>query len=1026
MIVKNIPIKQLKYNNTNDVKRIYHLADIHIRLDLRRHNEYKIVFNRLYEYLKNEKDGIIVVCGDILHSKNELSPEVVQMTINFFKNLGNIMDVFIIMGNHDVNLSNKNKLDSLTPLLSEINCKNNVHYLKDTGIYIYKNISFSVISIIDNRFIKASEVKNNKVKIALFHGAVHGAETDVGHRMNDTEYVVNDFDGYDYVLLGDIHKFQYLDEKKRICYSSSLIQQSYGEKIDYHGLVKWNLKKGTSKFVNIKNDYGFLTFKVYNGEIVELPKNIPLKPRIRLLLENTNRYQYLKICEELKKKYDIQEITSSFITNDKKGGEIRENENLKINIDSIKYQNRLMKEYINKNFDIEKKKIKKILRLNKEINKEIIKKEIINSNRWRLKYLRFSNMFSYGEDNHINFDKLRGIVGVFAPNFYGKSSILDIIQFCLFDRCSRGIRTEILNYKKDYLECELTLEINGVDYKIIREGKKKKRHAKTIRIDVWFWKVNDSKKDWVLLNGKDRHETNKIITKYIGTYEDFIMTSLKLQKDMNFIDYPQCKKKDFLIKLLKLNIFEDLSKISKDRLKEVLAIYNDLMIDIKKKNLENEIKELNKSKDILKEKINEKESKKKLIKSLYNSISKYSLKIKDVEKTNFRDIVEIKNDILENKNKNEELKNYLLKINKELDEKKNNLIKIDNEFSKEEITNIKNMYNKDMKKNKDEIENLNNNINDLYSQLKEINNKEFDVNELKKKKENLKNNILIFEDNSNNLINELKKMREKLIVIGKDTKTKIRKNYEEYNKNINSFELSMDELKNIDSNLIIMKEKLNKLSKHKYDPNCKFCVNNIFVKDARNTRFIYNKLNLNKCKSILERDIIYRKIKFNFKNKRKYIDLIKKEENNTNYLTKSYNFESRISNINKDIIIEKNKYDNNENKINEYNKSKKNLEYNKNLKIKIEKNNIKINELKNYKNSQYNRIIKNELEISNYKTLIKDLTFNISITKKEVIEQEHILKDLNNELKNNEMINMQIKKNNENKITINNLKKKRK
>ena len=40
------------------------------------------------------------------------------------------MDVFIIMGNHDVNLSNKNKLDSLTPLLSEINCKNNVHYLK--------------------------------------------------------------------------------------------------------------------------------------------------------------------------------------------------------------------------------------------------------------------------------------------------------------------------------------------------------------------------------------------------------------------------------------------------------------------------------------------------------------------------------------------------------------------------------------------------------------------------------------------------------------------------------------------------------------------------------------------------------------------------------------------------------------------------------------------------------------------------------------------------------------------------------
>ena len=243
MTKKEIKIRNLLYNNNEPVKYIFHLADIHIRLDIRRHKEYNLVFERLYEYLKKQKNGIVVVCGDILHSKNELSPEVVQMTINFFKNLGNIMDVFIIMGNHDVNLSNKNKLDSLTPLLSEINCKNNVHYLKNTGIYNYKNITFSVISILDNQFIKAYDVKTNNLKVALFHGAVHGAETDVGHRMNDTEYVVKDFDGYDYVLLGDIHKFQYLDENKRICYSSSLIQQSYGEKMDYHGLVKWNLKK---------------------------------------------------------------------------------------------------------------------------------------------------------------------------------------------------------------------------------------------------------------------------------------------------------------------------------------------------------------------------------------------------------------------------------------------------------------------------------------------------------------------------------------------------------------------------------------------------------------------------------------------------------------------------------------------------------------------------------------------------------------------------------------------------------------
>ena len=274
-------------------------------------------------------------------------------------------------------------------------------------------------------------------------------------------------------------------------------------------------------------------------------------------------------------------------------------------------------------------------------------------------------MFSYGEDNHINFDKLKGIVGLFAPNFYGKSSILDIIQFCLFDRCSRGIRTEILNYKKNSLDCELTLEINGVDYKIIREGKKKKHHAKTIRIDVWFWKINESEKDWVLLNGKDRHETNKIIAKYIGSYEDFIMTSLKLQKDMNFIDYPQCKKKDFLIKLLKLNIFEDLSKVSKDRLKEILAIYNDLMVEVKKVNYDDKLKNMDEYRNLLENKLESKNHKSILIKSLYKNINKNSLKIKSVDNKNLKDILKLEKEIDNYKYDYKSIKNDLKELKKQ-------------------------------------------------------------------------------------------------------------------------------------------------------------------------------------------------------------------------------------------------------------------------------------------------------------------------------------------------------------------------
>ena len=38
-------------------------------------------------------------------------------------------------------------------------------------------------------------------------------------------------------------------------------------------------------------------------------------------------------------------------------------------------------------------------------------------------------MFSYGEDNTVDFTKLNGIIGMFAPNASGKSALLDSTKF---------------------------------------------------------------------------------------------------------------------------------------------------------------------------------------------------------------------------------------------------------------------------------------------------------------------------------------------------------------------------------------------------------------------------------------------------------------------------------------------------------------------------------------------------------------------------------------------------------------------
>ena len=52
--------------------------------------------------------------------------------------------------------------------------------------------------------------------------------------------------------------------------------------------------------------------------------------------------------------------------------------------------------------------------------------------------------------NVVDFTKLNGIIGLFAPNAAGKSALLDALSFCLFDTSSRAFKAvNVLNNKKD-------------------------------------------------------------------------------------------------------------------------------------------------------------------------------------------------------------------------------------------------------------------------------------------------------------------------------------------------------------------------------------------------------------------------------------------------------------------------------------------------------------------------------------------------------------------------------------------------
>ena len=89
------------------LKKIYHIADIHIR-NLKRHQEYREVFDRLFNDIKQKgtEDSLIYLAGDLAHAKLEMSPELLNEINYFLKKCCELCPTILIAGNHDCNLNN--------------------------------------------------------------------------------------------------------------------------------------------------------------------------------------------------------------------------------------------------------------------------------------------------------------------------------------------------------------------------------------------------------------------------------------------------------------------------------------------------------------------------------------------------------------------------------------------------------------------------------------------------------------------------------------------------------------------------------------------------------------------------------------------------------------------------------------------------------------------------------------------------------------------------------------------------------
>ena len=247
------------------INKLVHFSDLHIRL-FKDHELYRSILNDMFNQFKEISPDRIVFTGDLVHSKNQMTPELIEFVAWTLTECSKIAKTVLIIGNHDFLENNMSRLDALTPIIDSLQDENIV-YLKNRGVYEDQNIDWVVYSLMDHNIPPDIE-KSDRVKIGLFHGPVQGLTTDIF----DTGFESDKFEGCDLVLCGDIHKRQVFNIPggKKAYMIGSTIQQNFGETVGKHGFGIYDVNSDTYEFIDLENPKPFLSFKIKSfDEIID-------------------------------------------------------------------------------------------------------------------------------------------------------------------------------------------------------------------------------------------------------------------------------------------------------------------------------------------------------------------------------------------------------------------------------------------------------------------------------------------------------------------------------------------------------------------------------------------------------------------------------------------------------------------------------------------------------------------------------------------------------------------------------------
>jgi exonuclease SbcC len=596
------------------LRYIFHLSDLHIRNGDKiscRYDEYNDVFNETIISISNQikklnlllNEYIIIISGDIFHNKNIIGNYGLLLYKNFIEHLVKLGRVIIFHGNHD---RNQSEIDQPSLVFSSTFNIDNLTILNDSTTFNIDNIGFSYVNIDDTLDIYRNSgriqdlptfpeiIGDVKYKIALFHGSFQNAKLFNGDCIRDENnpYPLEWVKDFDYVLLGDIHKRQVFNYKKKtICgYSGSLIQQSFGENVVEHGYLIWDLENKKINEINIYNKIGYINIKENETEEILIRINGKYEILLKDYINNNKKYipekleikTFSKInfqnLNTLLKSFNISFNIISRLDETKFIGQKEEdyiateiyNEAQMINI----VDNSFILDYFSKYLSSDKLKILHNIILNKEqllfdiskypddLHSECVKRnkelsleisKCVKSDdikhlkpKYFIKYVEWEGLFCYENKNCLNMSDLDlKTFLIKGKNGTGKSAIYDILTLAIWGEITTlkkntSLSSGIINYKKTLAYTIVDIEIDNILYRIERDYAVKKD----------LTKINYNHRNiYKFINEKDLELIKKdsacdiLIKQLFGTVENFLSSSMITQNidyDILTMDFKDC------------------------------------------------------------------------------------------------------------------------------------------------------------------------------------------------------------------------------------------------------------------------------------------------------------------------------------------------------------------------------------------------------------------------------------------------------------------------------------------------------